>query len=242
MMKRSPSGPLRRRAGFSLVELLVVIGIIALLIAILLPTLSKAREQAKSTVCKSNLRQIYHELEIYSMNWQGWMFPPGLGKDPGVPRDQRWPAQVFKPPVWNPPVMKCPSDQLEPVPPTLPLTEPENGAEHSYILNNHLRDKGPKFSNKVAGKSDSDVVLMGEKVTTEDDYYMELMGSVVQKVSDFGRIVDTKRHGRVLGSNYLFKDGSVRAEPPDSAMAGIDPWDLPAGSQTTPAPEPPQAP
>src|SRR5438094_7320914 len=62
---------IRRVAAFTLVELLVVIGIIAVLISILLPTLNKARESAKRTQCLSNLRQIAVFLNMYASTFSG---------------------------------------------------------------------------------------------------------------------------------------------------------------------------
>ena len=57
--------------GFTLIELLVVISIIALLLSILMPALSKVKDQAKTVVCSANLRQISIGLQMYTDAYNG---------------------------------------------------------------------------------------------------------------------------------------------------------------------------
>src|SRR4051812_10784764 len=72
--------------AFTLVELLVVIGIIAVLISVLLPTLSKARESANRTQCLSNLRQIAVFLNMYANQYQQQV-PLGCNSSGAAGRD-----------------------------------------------------------------------------------------------------------------------------------------------------------
>lgn len=78
----------RRPGGFTLVELLVVIAIIGILVALLLPAVQQAREAARKTQCKNNLRQIGLAMQNYVASNNN--LPPSLCIDPTITSNSSW--------------------------------------------------------------------------------------------------------------------------------------------------------
>lgn len=105
------------RRGFSLIELLVVMFIIALLLGILLPVLPRVRDAGKRVACASNLRNVGQVIELYKNDWKEvfpaarYMPPPWLSGDPDPPLNTVL-SRYIDPDSGESRVYKCPGDKV----------------------------------------------------------------------------------------------------------------------------------
>jgi prepilin-type N-terminal cleavage/methylation domain-containing protein/prepilin-type processing-associated H-X9-DG protein len=198
-----------RAAGFSLVELLVVMAIIAILMAMLMPAISRAKSKANQTSCLNNMRQLDLAAMMYASDHEE-EYPARR-----LPTNA-WPHKL-KPYYVSWQIIACPSDRFG----IAGLFANDINPKRSYLINgfndyfkvnlspsDYKAVQQWRFAHgmKVAAISrPSDTILFGEKRSGSRHVHMDTDQG--KRGNDFEEI-DHKRHGQ--GSNFSFVDGSVR--------------------------------
>jgi prepilin-type N-terminal cleavage/methylation domain-containing protein/prepilin-type processing-associated H-X9-DG protein len=147
IMLHQTSEKTRKRTGFTLIEILVVIAIIALLAAILFPVFARARENARRTSCASNEKQIFLGLSQYTQDYEGW-YPPvttAAGCASG------W-VDAIQPYIKSKQLFQCPGGQA-----SVPSTASNQQNYNDYWLNT-----GAQIQNKSSFRAPAVTVLFGE--------------------------------------------------------------------------------
>jgi prepilin-type N-terminal cleavage/methylation domain-containing protein/prepilin-type processing-associated H-X9-DG protein len=146
------------RRAFTLVELLVVIGIIAVLIGLLMPALSRAREQSNQVRCASQLQQIYHAQMFYADD-NGGRVTPVMHLNP----EDKWPEKLKKYVT-----------RTDTAPRTLfhcPSLDMENYPEESISYGMNSAVMLPQWRMRRDRKcNSSEIILMGDKAVSRDDF------------------------------------------------------------------------
>ena len=124
------SSSVRLGSGFTLIELLVVIAIISLLAAILFPAFARARENARSASCQSNLKQLGLGLLMYAQDYDECYCPRDVGNL--VTRTACW-ADVLQPYLKSSQILICPSQSATTRP--FGLIQSPQGLWISYVCN-----------------------------------------------------------------------------------------------------------
>lgn len=226
-----------RRAGFTLMELLVVVAVIALLISILLPSLSRAREQGKSTVCLSNMRNLMLATQMYEQSYDGHF--PSAGYYHGGQAneaDKSWIIQLANEYGKQRDMLRCPSDLSpfwsQPNPDAVGLNgnpddpnDPGSGfRQTSYASNGYtaypVGDNEIIYNRRERIRWPSTTIFWAEIVgegeyANADHVHPETWWSNPRQFA--GEQIDLERH--LKKANYAFVDGHAESLPFEQTYA-----------------------
>jgi len=221
----TPSPVRGQRRGFTLIELLVVIAIISILASMLFPAFSRVREQARKTVCASNLDQIGLGITQYTQDWDE-MYPSGYpfydpNSQPASPNYNLSLLEVVNPYVKSTQVWCCPSWQG-----VYPNVIPNANlvGNYSFVTNSSNNIIGypgttSDVASSLAGVSNPSLFPM-LFCGISWDQANDASGNPAPRLNAHTGITDTAWYnggagGAVGGDTFLYADGHVKYVPVD---------------------------